>query len=108
MPGHRDIVLEMIAASGLHTVIVLACAGYISFRHLSLKGIQSRSQICSKLCRQTCRSVMGTPHHKNSVSFTGRVASCKQSFYGDARSACALTLVVTTLASMDSILDDMG
>ena len=108
MPGHRDIVLEMIAASGLHKVIVLACAGYVSFRHLSLKGIQSRSQICSKLCRQTCRSVMGTPHHKNSVSFTGRVASCKQSFYGDARSACALTLVVTTLASMDSILDDMG
>lgn len=103
MPGHRDIVLKIIAASGLHKVIVLACAGYTSFRHLSLKGIQSRSQICSKLCRQTCRSVMGT-----SVSFTGRVASSKQSFYGDARSACALTLVVTTLASMDSILDDMG
>ena len=54
---------------------------------------------------------MGTLHHKNSVSFTGRVARSKQSVYifnGDTRPACAMTLIVTTLASMESILDDMG
>ena len=109
MPGHGDIVLKTIAASGLHKVVVLACTGYTSFRHLSLGGIQSRRQIDSKLCKH--RSVMGTLHHKNSVSFTGRVARSKQSVYifnGDTRPACAMTLIVTTLASMESILDDMG
>lgn len=106
MPGHRDIVLKMLAASGIQKVIVLACAAYISFPHLSLGGIQSRSQICSKLCR-SCRSVMGTSHHKNSVSFSGGVASSRQNLYGAACSG-ALALVVTTLASMQSILDDMG